>query len=389
MPQKQPHILFVSHNANRGGAPILLLEIIKAFRQQSSVPFQILLMHNGDLANEFKKLGTTYTWFRRHPDNRHQQTKAGIVYRITTILNGLIIFYSVRKNTLVFYNTIDNGHIQKKLLFLKAKSVYYIHELEASIRITTNAQTLRTIRENTNLFLTVSNAVKNNLVINHSIDNNRIKVMTTPFKHIERKKEQYKDFIAAFSKERGLANDTIVIGAMGQSEWRKGFDLFFPLVKLYLNLYPNDDVFFVWKGFNAKNLSAFFDLYQQEKYDLANKAVVLPHGKDAIDTMACFDVHLLLSREDPYPLVMVEAASFGIPTVCFSDGGGAPEFVESDAGYCTPYGDLLKMAEKIKMLVDDVPMRNKLGNCARQKVARHAFEKTIPDFITVIESQLT
>ncbi len=385
MPQKQPHILFVSHNANRGGAPLLLLEIITAFCQQSAIPFQILIMHNGDLANEFKKLAPTHIWYRRHLDNRHNK-RISSLSKIITLVRGLFILYAVRKSNLVFYNTIDNGHIHKKLLFLKAKSVYYIHELEAAIRITTNTQTLETIRNNTNLFLTVSQAVKNNLVLNHAIDSDVIKVMKTPFKHVERSKEDYKEFISSFRKEHDLRERTAIIGILGQSEWRKGFDLFFPLVKLYTRLHPDDDVFFVWKGFNVKNLSAFFDLYQQDKYNVSAKAIVLPHGKDGINVLACYDVHLLLSREDPYPLVMLEAASFGIPTICFSDSGGAPEFVEEDAGFCTPYGDLLQIVVQIKSLVDDVPLRNKLGVCATKKAASHSFKKTLPDFTKVLEN---
>lgn len=388
MPRKPPHILFVSHNANRGGAPLLLLEIVKAFRAQSDVPFQILLMHNGDLADEFKKLATTHTWFHRHLDDRYQQKKTSLFLRITNIVRGLIILYSVRKSTLVFYNTITNGHIHKKLRFLKAKSVYYVHELEASIRITTNAQTLQTVRNHTDLFLAVSVAVKENLVRNHAVDDKLVRVMKTPFKHTEKSKEHHQEFISAFRKEHRLRESTVIVGAMGQSEWRKGFDLFFPLVKLYTSLHPGDDVFFVWKGFNEKNLSAFFDLYQQDKYDLDNKAVVLPHGKNGLDTMACYDLHLLLSREDPYPLVVLEAASFSIPTLCFTDGGGAPEFVEDDAGFCIPYGDLLQMTEGIKRLVNDAVMRDKLGYCAKKKAGNHTFEKTIPAFVDVIEHQL-
>ncbi len=389
MLHKQPYVLFVSHNANRGGATLLLLEIIKAFKLQSNVPFRILLMHNGELAEDFRELGTTHLWFRTYLNNRHQKKRTAVFSKMVTLVRGLAILFAVRKSALVFYNTIDNGHIHKKLLFLRAKSIYYIHELEAAIRMTTNTQTLLTIREHTDLFLTVSRAVKNNLIINHAINRERIQVMTTPCSEIERNKENYVDFIASFREEYGLRKRTVIIGILGQSEWRKGFDLFFPLVKLYTRLYPDDDVFFVWKGFNAKNLSAFFDLYQQDKYGVARNAIVLPHGKDGIDTMACFDVHLLLSREDPYPLVMLEAASLGIPTICFSDGGGAPEFVEADAGCCTAYGDLLQIAEKIKTLVDDATLRSKLGNCARHKAGRHAFEKTIPAFIQVIENQLS
>ena len=102
--------------------------------------------------------------------------------------------------------------------------------------------------------------------------------------------------------------------------------------------------------------------------------------------MACFDIHLLPSREDPYPLVVLDAAAFAIPTVCFSDAGGTPEFVEDDCGYCVPYGDLLVMAYKLNTLVVNTELRTKMGLTAREKVyKKHDHEKQTQEIINMIK----
>ena len=44
------------------------------------------------------------------------------------------------------------------------------------------------------------------------------------------------------------------------------------------------------------------------------------------DNYAAMDVFALTSREDPFPLVMLEAGGHGLPTVCFAGAGGAEEF---------------------------------------------------------------
>lgn len=385
-PKKQ-NVLFVGHKANRSGAPIVLLEIIKAFKKETNIPIQILLTNGGELTRDFSLLGETFVWFKKPVNANAAQ---GVKFRITRILQvvrGFYILYKIRSSTLVFFNTIDNGHMHKKLLFLKCKFIYYVHELEAAIHMLTNKETLSTIINKTNLFLTVSEAVKNNLVNNYLVSETTVKMIATPFKSAGVNKNSYANFIANFRQVHRLAADAVVIGAVGQNEWRKGFDMFFPLVKLYFELFAESNVLFVWKGFNNKNVSSFFDLYKQDKYSLNGKIVILPHGNDSIETMACLDVHLLLSREDPYPLVTLEAAAFAIPTVCFKDGGGSPEFVEDDAGFCVDYGDLLQMAKRLHQLATDAELRGKMGEKAKHKLSRHSFERTIPDFVNVIKSQ--
>lgn len=175
---------------------------------------------------------------------------------------------------------------------------------------------------------------------------------------------------------------------MGTNEWRKGFDLLIPLVTLYFQRFPSANVYFVWKGFRQDKHNSFFDLYDHERSVYKNRILLLPHDEHSIAQMACFDIHLLLSREDPYPLVVLEAASFGIPTVCFADAGGTPEFVEDDCGFVIPYANLNAMAEKINVLVTDVALRNEMGlNCREKLVSRHDKKEALKNIIEIILSK--
>ena len=42
------------------------------------------------------------------------------------------------------------------------------------------------------------------------------------------------------------------------------------------------------------------------------------------DYFAAADVFAMTSREDPYPLVCLEAAAVAKPIICFADAGGCP-----------------------------------------------------------------
>src|SRR5205814_4023764 len=66
--------------------------------------------------------------------------------------------------------------------------------------------------------------------------------------------------------------------------------------------------------------------------------------RDARPYLRAGDVFLLSSREDPFPLVALEAAQCGLPILCFADSGGMQEFVEGDAGYVVPAADVEAMA---------------------------------------------
>src|SRR2546425_8840604 len=102
-------------------------------------------------------------------------------------------------------------------------------------------------------------------------------------------------------------------------------------------------------------------------------------GKRSERVDAAADVFVLTSREDPYPLVCLEAAALEKPIVCFANAGGASEFVEKDCGFVVPYLDMLAMADRIVSLIDSADRRRTMGTAARRKVKeRHDVSRAAP-----------
>ena len=98
------------------------------------------------------------------------------------------------------------------------------------------------------------------------------------------------------------------------------------------------------------------------------------------------DIFALVSREDPFPLAMLEAASIGKPTVCFDGSGGAKEFVSDDCGYVVPYLDIEAMSEKIALMLGSDELRYRLGDSAAKKVRDcHDLEKCAPRILKTIQ----
>ena len=81
----------------------------------------------------------------------------------------------------------------------------------------------------------------------------------------------------------------------------------------------------------------------------------------------------MCSREDPFPLVNIEAGIFGTPIIGFADSGGTEELLKDEAGILVPYGDYRAMAKNIIELKKNVDKRNLF----RLNISKKAAEFTI------------
>lgn len=85
---------------------------------------------------------------------------------------------------------------------------------------------------------------------------------------------------------------------------------------------------------------------------------------------------LLTSREDPFPSVVLEAMSAGVPTVAFEEGGGIPDMLRDHrAGVAVPLGDVAQMVRQLRALAlqfrpED---RVRLRRTARQNFAFESY----------------
>jgi len=132
-------ILFVSHEASRTGAPILLLNLARWLKVHKGIECLFILHKGGDLYDQFKKTGETYlwnlplqkqSWIRKVADKfrnsdlrkRHQQK---IIHRVMRFHPDLIYYNSIGSCELVpiLQDRMD-----------QAIALMHVHELETIIR---------------------------------------------------------------------------------------------------------------------------------------------------------------------------------------------------------------------------------------------------------------
>lgn len=382
-------ILFISHDASRTGAPILLLNFLKWFKQNSQIPFKILLGRGGPLESEFADLAPTMRLDQ--PPRRSLSQKVLSRLGFQKPANPLEQWLAQDEIGLIYSNTITNHQALSALSFLQCPVISHIHELESWI-YRSGKQNFDITKDKTTRFIAVSDAVRDNLVHNHHIRAEQIDKVYEFVQTTIISPEEAKNYNFHTRQQLGIPQEAFVVGSCGTLDWRKGSDLFIQTARLVRHKFPDAPIHFLWIGGGNPNESLrFFELQHDiQKLKLA-PYIHFPGSKsNPQEYFSAFDVFALFSREDPYPLVCLEAAALGKPILCFDGSGGEPEFVEEDCGFVVPYLDIETMAAKVFTLMSSPELCHKLGENAKQKVqARHDVQLASSQILKIVERVLS
>lgn len=369
-------ILFVSHDFFMAGAEILLLNVLKWFRRYTSFNVCVLALKVGEdgniLKEEFNKLGKVFIWedmiSAMNPEDAAIQLKENI---------GEV--------DLIYGNTVKSPSVYRYLKVFKAPFITHVHELEESIRMYTSEKVLSEMKALTNAFIPCSKPVLENLHLNHQIPSDKLNLVHEfiyPDININVDRENIR-------RQLDLPVDKIIIWGCGTIYWRKGVDLFIETANKLLSLGIRNFVFY-WIGANhwRKDSEKYGKWEDWERYLDVNGLrdyVRFPGVKENPKRyFLAGDIFYLPAREDPYPLVCLEAAECEVPVVCFAEAGGMPDFVEDDAGIVVPYLNIDKAAEAIKLLCENSDIRKKKGQAGRKKLLQqHSSEIAVPAILNI------
>jgi glycosyltransferase involved in cell wall biosynthesis len=274
---------------------------------------------------------------------------------------------------LIYSNTATNGDIVSALADIGCPVITHVHELEYALGFAIPLASVIQMKESTNHYIAVSQSVKKNLIESHFIPEAKIDLAYEFIPAYVKSKNQA--FVAnkCAREELGVPLDDYIVGGCGTIDWRKGSDLFVQLAGLVSQRRVERPVWFIWLGGKLNGSRYFEAAYQQLCHDikllgLENSVKFIGSRENAIDYIAAFDVLTMTSREDPFPLVCLEAALMEVPIVCFDKAGGTIELVEDDAGFVVPYLDLPCMADKVVTLLNSRELRLRYGQRAANKV---------------------
>lgn len=350
-------ILFISHDAGRTGAPIVLLNLLRWIKKHTLLNFKIVLRGGGELSGEFNELGPILTL----------SNFSSALWKEK--LHGFIGNSNLK---LIYSNTAVNGDVIDTLkLIVDVPVISAIHELENSIRRFAPGRLFELVKKHTDLFIAVSNAVKNNLELNHAILGTKIKLVY-PFIPVSEITLNASINPSHIHQELNTNKDMFIVGGSGTIDWRKGADLFSHIALIFLKMLTMEErcrVKFVWVGGDLNSQDMIHLNHDINHSELLNDRVIfIGEKKQACSYFSQFSVFLLSSREDPFPLVCLEAGALNKPVICFDKAGGIPDLVEDDGGFIVPYLDIDEAAHVLYRLFHEPELTSMMGKRISDKV---------------------
>lgn len=357
--QARLRILFVSHDAARAGAQILLLEHMRWLSRHASVDMRLLLLGDGPLREQFEALCPV------------------LVCAANTLSEALVREFG-GETDLVYGNTAVAAAAYDRLSCLAVPIVTHVHELEQSLRKFAGKAALEKMLRYTRAYVAASDPVRRNLLAGHGVPEHAVLTVNAFITPPSLPPASDK---ALGRRALGLPGEALLVLGCGSRDWRKGVDRFVEVARQLTSLPQSPPVQFVWVG-GGKDPSIEDPKELVRRYGLGHCVRFVGECDHPLPYFLAADLFLLSSREDPFPLVCLEAAACRVPIVCFAGSGGMPDFVGDTAGVVIPSEDITAMAAQVAALLADAARRQALGRQAREKLlASHVTAMAVPHIL--------
>jgi len=376
------NVLFIGNNASRTGAPIGLLHLLRWLKKETDIEFEMLLrVGAGPLAEAYAQLCEVTAYGDLWSDLSVGQRLRRRLRPDSSRRTPAETLYADRGFDLVYANTATHGGILGDLAGLRCPVLCHVHELETVLR-KYGARNLRKVKRHAGHFLAASQAVRDNLVGKHGIPAPRVDVV---HECIPVDEHAASDRARAVRETFGIPNGAMVVGGCGNEYERKGMDLFVDVAAACSRGDPSRPLHFLWMGAAEASRTRFDEAVRRAGVE--SSVHVMGETNTPQDVFGAMDVLAMVSREDPFPYVNLEAGIQGKPAICFDGTGGSAEFVGDDAGCVVPFLDVAAFARRILGLSADEGLRARLGRRAAEKVRTlYNVDTVAPRIVEILES---
>jgi glycosyltransferase involved in cell wall biosynthesis len=252
----------------------------------------------------------------------------------------------------------------------RAPLVAHVHEMSIGVRRSLDGGDAHQLLDRAAVIVAVSRAVATHLVDDLGLPTDRVAV------HHAWVPGLAPQGLTPVTPRRPLLvpDDALVVGGCGAIGWRKGTDLFLDLARRHPPPVDGRPVHLVWVGRPDRpgdDRRAAADVVLR---GLDSRVHFVGEVDDAGPWLAGFDLLALTSRQDPFPLVVLEAGARGVAVVGFRSGGLTEAIPDGDHDISVAElfdGDGL--AERVEALLAAPHARRALGGDLRTRVlSRHA-----------------
>jgi glycosyltransferase involved in cell wall biosynthesis len=385
-----PKILFISHDATRTGAPIVFLHQLKWLRENTNIEMCFLLLDNGPLIPDFEALGRTWLWKVSSPPPTFSQrviNRATGLFKKTPSHRDIVLKeLDSAQFDMIYSNTVASHEVAARLKkILKTPWISHIHEMPYSIEVFYKKAMTNEILSLIDHVVIVSQASRKLLLENYPVKENQLKLI---YECVPTNTNQVRSLTVEEVKEKWNAKDHFIVGGSGVMSWRKGIDLFINLSRVTANMSQGKKIKFVWVG-ELKNDVVQGYLYECQRLGVEPAIVFTGATSQPNNYFQAFDIFTLTSREDPFPLVCLEAAALGKPVLCFEDSGGIPELINNGGGSIIPYLNLEAFATEILKYANEPILHQSCSEKAKLAVDKYDVKEVAPHILSLIHETIS
>ncbi len=388
MNQPGKKILFLGHEASRTGAPLALLLLMRWLQENSAHRGELFLKTGGELEADYAAAVPTTNLETATRRNLPERLRAALTPRSRRWREKIHRRVAQLRPDLIYANTAAVANEVAACAGLGIPVIWNMHEGPfVQAEFNSWGQLDRALGA-VDVFIAASAMVRDALVA-RGVPVEKIRVVYEFLQPSALVNPDSNASRAALRRTAGWAEEMFVVGMCGSVSWVKGADHFVATARRLAAEFPEKPVGFAWLGKFICDADERKIRYDLRKAGLESRVHFFPPRPATAEFMAGLDVFFLSSREDVFPLAMLEAGAQGLPVVCFADSGGGPEFVGDDAGMVVPHGDTSAAARSLTSLQADPERRQRLGAAARQKSRTvYTIDNQAAKLVAVINEQL-
>lgn len=358
VPPSPIDILFINHEESLTGAPRIICEIAKEAMKKYSIA--VISKMKGGMSEEFQEafLGRLY-----YPHDLLEQRERHAVARL--MLKKI-------KPKMVYVNSVVSYEYAAEAKKLGIPVIFHVHEMASAYEVAVSHESHSDFANFADMFIAVSEVTKYDLMKIMNVPENRIRLI-----HEFVESEHILNLVSKQPQSEveeilNIKPDDILVVSMGTFDKRKGADLFVKIAKKISNTNNQNKrkIKMLWVGRRPHQ----HDIYSSVFKEYRDHFLHINELKNPFPFLARADVFFLSSREDPFPLVVLEAMVLEKPIVAFSKSGGASEAAKGSMVLVDNFS--IENAHKaIVTLASDDKDRKRRGSVGKER--QKMFEKKI------------
>ena len=371
-------ILCVSHDAGFYGAQILILHIARHLKEQMGMEVTTVLLGDGPLLAEFAQLGqvldfTSPSWRSKVPSRVWRKRRAALKK----------LFRAGYRHALC--NSAASGHLVPVLKSEGFKTLALVHELPNLIQEFGLQEAASSLGDAADLAVFPADFVRSRFMSMVPIDIDRTAILPQGLFRLNPNRDQRSESRVDLLAQLNLDATVHLVIAAGSSDRRKGLDIFVQVAAFVIRRLPTTH--FIWIGSDQSKLAATCKAWIESEGLSAQVHFlgVLKEPELYARRIAAADLYLLTSREDPFPSVVLDAMTVGVPVIGFAGAGGFESLLKEGAGMLVPLEDASAMTDAVCSVLTNTEQAAAMGAMGQAIIdARFKFDDYVRELLRLV-----